>query len=157
MRTALTSLILLIVSTLPAMAATSAAGAWVRWVPGQENAVGYMTLNNNSSSDELLVSATSPDFKTIELHEMNMDGDTMQMRRVNSIAVPAGGKVEFAPMDYHLMLIGLKQGGLKEKTVPVTLKFKSGLTQQVSFTLHTVGEKPAVLEMDPMHHDHGSH
>ncbi len=47
-----------------------------------------------------------------QLHEHVMQADMMKMQQVPSVEVPAGGDVTFAPMAYHVMLLGLKDRSL---------------------------------------------
>ncbi|MAU41360.1 MAG: hypothetical protein CMF31_07035 [Kordiimonas sp.] len=71
--------------------------------------VAYVTITNTlpQAVDDVLRSVTSPKVKKIELHTHSMDKGVMRMRRVESVAVPAGGQVEFRPGGLHLMLFGL--------------------------------------------------
>ena len=90
----------------PALAQTTASGAWVRaTVAPQQPAGGYMTLT--SARGGKLVEVRSPTGMA-ELHEMAMDGNVMRMRQVSAIDLPAGKPVELKPGGLHLMLMGLK-------------------------------------------------
>jgi hypothetical protein len=40
---------------------------------------------------------------------MKMDNDTMRMRQIQALDLPAGQLVKLAPGGYHLMLLNLKQ------------------------------------------------
>ena len=92
--------------SLPALAQTTASGAWVRaTVAPQQPAGGYMTLT--SARGGKLVEVRSPTGMA-ELHEMAMDGNVMRMRQVSAIDLPAGKPVELKPGGLHLMLMGLK-------------------------------------------------
>jgi copper(I)-binding protein len=51
------------------------------------------------------VGASCTAAKTVEMHESYLEGNMMKMRLVAGIDVPAGGKVEFKPGGYHIMLI----------------------------------------------------
>jgi hypothetical protein len=91
---------------LPALAQTTASGAWVRaTVAPQQPAGGYMTLT--SARGGKLVEVRSPSGMA-EMHEMAMDGNVMRMRQVGAITLPAGKPVELKPGGLHLMLMGLK-------------------------------------------------
>lgn len=104
---------------LPALAQTTASGAWVRaTVAPQQPAGGYMTLT--SARGGKLVDVRSPS-GTAEMHEMAMDGNVMRMRQVSAIALPAGKPVELKPGGLHLMLLGLKAPLKAGESVSFTL------------------------------------
>jgi copper(I)-binding protein len=104
---------------LPALAQTTASGAWVRaTVAPQQPAGGYMTLT--SARGGKLVEVRSPDGMA-EMHEMAMDGNVMRMRQVSAITLPAGKPVELKPGGLHLMLMGLKAPLKAGESVSFTL------------------------------------
>ena len=86
----------------------------------------YLTLDNTGAKPDALVAASTDVAKTVELHEVQKDGDVMKMRPVAKIPIPAGGKLELKPGGYHIMLIGLTHDLKPGETVPVTLKFEQG-------------------------------
>lgn len=100
--------------------------AWMRVIVPSRPAAGYFKLENKSDSAVDLVAAASPGCGMVMLHESVHENGMDKMMMVKSIAVPAHGKVEFAPGGYHLMCMSpsaeLKPGG----SVPVTLKFSGG-------------------------------
>ena len=97
---------------LPALAQTTVSEAWVRAsVPHQQSTGAFMTLT--ASSDSKLVSVASPVAKTVQVHEMTMNGDVMGMREVKAVELPAGKAVTLDPNGLHVMLMGLN-GQVKE-------------------------------------------
>ncbi len=93
-------------------------------VPGQNNTVAYLTLENTGAQADKLLAVSSPEAKEVEIHTMMMDGDVMKMRDVDNLAIAAKTKVEMKPgMGYHLMVDGLKQ----------PLKVGSKITLQLQF------------------------
>ena len=109
--------------------------AWVRTTVAQQKASGvYMVIT--AARGGKLVEASSPIASAVEVHEMKMDGDTMRMRHVPALALPAGQAVELKPGGYHLMLLGLK-GALKAgDAVPLALVVEdaSGKRETVEVT-----------------------
>ncbi|MBF0374593.1 MAG: copper chaperone PCu(A)C [Alphaproteobacteria bacterium] len=100
--------------------------AFARATPGMApNGGAFMTIVNNGSEPDRLVSAAAPVSKTTELHTHDSDGQgVMRMRKVEFIAVPAGGTVRLAPGGHHVMFMGL-QSPLKEgDKFPITLTFE---------------------------------
>ncbi|MCT8164948.1 MULTISPECIES: copper chaperone PCu(A)C [unclassified Pseudomonas] len=105
---------------LPALAQTTVSEAWVRaTVPHQPSTGAFMTLT--ASSDSKLVSVASPVAKTVQVHEMTMNGDVMGMREVKAVELPAGKAVNFDPSGLHVMLMGLNQQVKEGDKVPLTL------------------------------------
>ena len=103
-------------------------GAWVRNSPMVAMAgAAYMVIHNSGTTDDALVSVTSPSAATVELHETtaNASGE-MVMQPVASVPVPAGGSVELKPGSYHMMLIGLVAPLQVGDIVELVLTFQSG-------------------------------
>lgn len=103
-----------------ANAQTRVDDAWVRATVPQQHASGLFA-NVTSTNGGRLVSASSPVAKTIEIHEMRMDGDVMRMRAVTGVDLPPGKPVALAPGGYHVMMLGLDRQLKAGETVPVTL------------------------------------
>lgn len=105
---------------LPALAQTAVSEAWVRAsVPHQPSTGAFMTLT--ASSDSKLVGVASPVAKTVQVHEMTMNGDVMGMKEVKAVELPAGKPVSLDPNGYHVMLMGLVQQVKEGEKVPLTL------------------------------------
>ncbi|WP_449434888.1 copper chaperone PCu(A)C [Pseudomonas putida] len=105
---------------LPALAQTTLSDAWVRAsVPHQQATGAFMTLT--ASSDSKLVGVASPVAKTVQVHEMTMNGDVMAMKQVLAVELPAGKAVTLDPNGYHIMLMGLNQQVKEGEQVPLTL------------------------------------
>jgi copper(I)-binding protein len=118
--------------------------------PNAPTVAAYFVIENPGKTDDRLLSVDSPISGEAQLHEHVMQGDLMKMQEVPSVVVPAGGKVTFAPMAYHVMLLDLKDRSLLSdgKRFPLTLHFeKAGnVTVEVS-----VQKKPAQATQA---HDH---
>jgi len=118
----------------------SIAHPWTRQTaPGQSVGGGFMTITNNGSRADRLISATSPSSDRVEIHTMLMDGGVMRMRPVSDgLAVPANGRLELKPGGYHIMLIGLKAPLELGKTIPLTLRFERAGAVQVQVKVEAV-------------------
>ncbi|MBS0427834.1 MAG: copper chaperone PCu(A)C [Proteobacteria bacterium] len=104
-------------------APVEASGAWVRAaVPGQSGTGAFMKLT--SQTPLKLVGVATPVAGVAEVHEMKMEGDTMKMRAIPGIDLPARQAVELKPGGYHLMLMDLKQPIKAGSSVPLTLTFE---------------------------------
>jgi len=107
--------------------------AYVRMTPpGARVSAAFMTIRNPTDTARKLVRAQSPAAKVVELHAHLLHQGAMQMRKVDSIAIAAGGQVELKPGSYHLMLIDLDGGARKGKPVPITLFFDDGSNLRLS-------------------------
>ena len=103
-----------------AHAQTTIKDAWVRGTVAQQKASGAFMRITSAQGGKLL-SVSSPVAGVAEIHEMAMQGDTMRMRAVPSLELPAGQAVELKPGGYHLMLMDLKQQLKAGDSVPLTL------------------------------------
>lgn len=105
---------------LPALADTTVSDAWVRAsVPHQQATGAFMTLT--ASDDSKLLGVSSPVAKTVQIHEMTMNGEIMGMREVPSVALPAGKAISLEPSGVHVMLMGLVDQVREGQQVPLTL------------------------------------
>ena len=113
--------------SLGSLAETRLADGWIKQLPPSvPMRAGYFTINNNGTSADRLLSASSPAFNKIEMHETRMADGMMSMNQLMDVPVDAGVTVEFKPGGLHLMLMGIKQPLEVGDKVPVTLTFESG-------------------------------
>jgi copper(I)-binding protein len=142
-----TSLIalLLAVGTLHAAHAQTAPAsiavenAWARaTTPMAKTGAVYLTIVDHGAPDKLLGAAT-PVAGMAHLHETTMNGNVMQMRPIDGLAVSAKGPVTLTPGGYHLMLMDLKKPLKQGDTFPLTLTFEHAGTVQTSVIVEGVG------------------
>lgn len=115
--------------------------AWVREVPEvNTTSAAYMKVVNNSDEERVLVSAQNNISEVTELHEMVMDGETMRMRKIDSIIIPARGSVDLKPGGLHIMLINLIQKTVEGEVVKLTLDFKSGESLEIEAPIQKAKE-----------------
>ena len=94
-------------------------------LPGQPVGGGFVTIRNTGTSDDRLVSVSSPLAGRAEIHEMAMANDVMKMRKLNDgIVVPAGQTVELSPGGLHFMFFNVKKPFAEGDKVPMTLTFE---------------------------------
>ena len=127
--------------------------AWVKpTAPGQPVAGAYMQLTSDTDVD--VVSASSSVAAKTEIHEMNMVGDVMKMRRIDELALKAGKPVDLKPGGYHLMLIDLDHQIKAGEIVPIELVTRDKAGKKNTIYLK-VSAQPAPLKADAMQmHDH---
>jgi copper(I)-binding protein len=108
--------------------------AWVRGtVPAQTSTGAFLTLE--SSGDTKVVGVKSPAAKTAEIHASAMKDGVMHMHALESLALPAGKRVELQPGGHHVMLMGLAKVLGEGDTVPLV------------FTLEDAKGKRTTLEV----------
>lgn len=119
----------------------AADGAWVRLpaVSGQPGAA-YFTVQGGATQDTLLAVSTPAAIRA-ELHEsMKGDHNMMSMAPLKDIAVPAGGKLEFAPGGRHVMLFSIGPAVKAGQKIPLSLAFASGKTLQLEAKVVGAGD-----------------
>jgi copper(I)-binding protein len=128
-------------SLLPAPATAAqtvtVSDAWSR--PALDTGVVYLTIRNRGAVADRLVDATSGVARHVEFHQTSAVRETggmamgssmagmpdmaTEMRRVRSVAIPAGGTVAFAPGSLHAMLIGLRRPLTAGRSFELRLRF----------------------------------
>jgi periplasmic copper chaperone A len=118
---------------LAASSGLSVTGQWFRLIIPSRPAAGYFTLSNETNTPQSLVGAASPGCGMLMLHKsVNTNGEE-RMVMVPSVAVPAHGKVRFAPGGYHLMCLSPTPLMKPGQSVPVTLRLANGETLNARF------------------------
>ena len=121
-------------------AAVQIENAWAAPTPGGVDvSAGYLTLVNDTVTEDALVSASSPRAERVEVHEMTMEGGVMQMRAVARLVIPAEQSVELAPNGRHLMFYGVTQPFAAGETIPVRLTFEHAGDVDVSLPVRRPG------------------
>lgn len=101
-------------------------------LPNAPVGAAYLTVTNTGSSDDRLISASSPVAGVTQLHEMTMANDVMQMNELpDGIALPAGSTVTLAPGGLHVMLMNLNGPLVEGATLALTLVFEKAGTVEI--------------------------
>jgi copper(I)-binding protein len=123
-----------------AQAQISVSEPWIRaTVPQAKVAGAFMQLK--SAKAVKLVEVKSPVAGRVELHQMAMEGQTMRMRAVELIDLPAGQTVNLASGGYHVMLFELRHQLKEGEQVPLTLTVVDAAGKRENVAL-TVPVKP---------------
>lgn len=113
---------------------------WIRaTVPAQKATGAFMQLK--AAKATRLLAASSPAAGRVEIHQMEMQGQTMRMHAVDGIDLPAGQAVNLASGGYHIMLLDLKRQLKEGEQVPMTLTLQGADGKRDSVNL-TVPVKP---------------
>ena len=77
-------------------------------VAGMLSSAAYLTITNNSISDDQLIAARAAMAQRVEIHSMEMENGVMRMQAVDGgLAIAAGDSLTLAPGGLHIMLMGL--------------------------------------------------
>lgn len=74
--------------------------------PTAQTGAGYFQIVNNGDAADSLIEVIA-DFPRVMIHTTEMDGDIARMVHVDSVEIPAGETVTFAPGGLHVMFMGL--------------------------------------------------
>ena len=125
---------------------------WARATPtGAKTGAAYLTLINNDSSSDRLLSATTPVADKVQFHSVSEENGISHMREMKSVEVAPGGKVTFSPGGMHIMMVGLKQPLKEGQTLPLALTFEKAGKVEITASVAKVGAMQHG-EMSPMMH-----
>ncbi len=109
---------------------------WIRDAPPTARMrSAYAVLINEGDSEIEVVSASSPDFGLVEMHETRMENDIAKMRELPSVKIAPGAKFMFKPSGAHFMLMQPKGEMKKGDSTTITLTLKSGEVLEANFVV----------------------
>jgi periplasmic copper chaperone A len=121
------------------LAQVVAKDAWVRTTVAQQKVTGaFMQLQSPKAVK--VISASSPISDTVEIHTMEIQGEVMKMRAINSLDIPAGQVVELKPGSYHIMLFNLKSQVKAGDIVPITLTVEDAGKKRTSYKVQATAK-----------------
>ena len=104
----LTSVLLACLCMLQAVQAESAItvdSAWIREAPPATSVLAaYMTIKNDSETDQQITGMESPDFESAEIHRTVVEDGVAKMLPVTALNLAAGDSVSLEPGSLHVML-----------------------------------------------------
>ncbi|NWK95313.1 copper chaperone PCu(A)C [Sphingobium lactosutens] len=100
--------------------------AWIRLSPNKAMpSAGYFVAHGGDAGTQLRGVITDYALK-VEMHEsLTKDGMTT-MERIDSVDIPAKGKVAFAPGGKHLMLFGINDTAISRGKMQLTFLMANG-------------------------------
>lgn len=112
-------------------------GAYTRaMLPQAKVGGGYLVIDNTGVAADRLLGGTTEVAKTVQVHQMKMEGDMMKMGHLEGgLEIPAGGSVALTHGGYHLMLMG------------VGTPFKQGECLELTLKFEQAGDVPVVLNV----------
>lgn len=121
------SLLLIGASTATADATLEISEAWVREAPPTARMMaGYMTINNTGDAAVTVISISSPDFDSAEIHRTVIEEDIARMLPVKQLEIPANSQVKLEPGGLHLMLFDPKRPLREGETVTLIIQRRDG-------------------------------
>jgi len=107
--------------------------AWIRWLPADLPAAGYLTLVNTGDKTLRLVAVSSPAYRDVSLHRTVTHGDVEDMVPVKEITLEPHTTLEFETSGYHLMLMQPTASANTGTRVSIVLRFSDGSVLTVPF------------------------
>jgi periplasmic copper chaperone A len=100
----------------------------------------YFSVMSHGSTEDRLLSISTPAASSAEVHETIMDGDVMKMRAIEGGWLIAPGKTyEMKPGGIHVMLMGLKAPLKKGDTIALELVFEKAGVVKVDAPVGDIG------------------
>lgn len=115
-------------ATWAADAPLRVSSGWVRLLPGNLPAGGYLVIENPTDHAVDVTGASSPDYGDAMIHRSDTSSGMGHMEMVDRISVPAHGRVALAPGGFHLMLMDPRHALKPGDTVTVVLTTSGGAT-----------------------------
>ncbi|MEO7222478.1 MAG: copper chaperone PCu(A)C [Devosia sp.] len=108
-------------------------------LPNAPVGAGYLTITNTGTTDDSLVSVTSPVAGVTQIHKMKMEGDVMKMSGLgDGLVIPAGQSVTLAPGGLHIMFMELAEPLVEGSMVPLTMTFATAGTIEVQLAVGAI-------------------
>ncbi len=100
---------------------------WVRTQGDvQSMSAGYFSFENPGSTPVVVRGVSCAHISMVTMHESKDEHGTMRMTPLDSIVVPAGGRIAMAPGGIHLMLMGLARPLNDGEHAECTVRTSSG-------------------------------
>ncbi|WP_167303979.1 copper chaperone PCu(A)C [Sphingobium vermicomposti] len=100
--------------------------AWVRLSPNKDRpSSGYFVAHGGDADTQLRGVMTDYALK-VEMHESINEGGVMKMKAIDSVDIPAKGKVAFAPGGKHLMIWGINDTAINRGKMTFTFLLANG-------------------------------
>lgn len=94
--------------------------------PGQTTAAIYLNLINNTSTTLVINYIEASISDHIEVHRNYYENGMMKMRPVAHVSIEPGGKMQFTPGGYHLMVFDMSAPPADGENVTLTIHFEGG-------------------------------
>lgn len=110
---------------------------WIKTtIPGTSVSAAYMRIQSPIALSLLRVEA--PIAADIQIHDMKLNNGVMEMKALDSVAIPVGQMVELKPGGKHVMLTQLAGPIRNGDKVPLTLIFEDAGKKKISIRVDAV-------------------
>jgi copper(I)-binding protein len=92
---------------------------------GMPTGVAYLSITNNGTRQDTLVSASTPAAARVEFHRSSLESGMARMRPTGELIVAPNTTLTAEPGGLHLMLVDLKAPLVAGSSIPLLLQFKS--------------------------------
>ncbi|WP_455480793.1 copper chaperone PCu(A)C [Bartonella sp. B12(2025)] len=100
---------------------------------------GYLYIINHGNTPDRLVSVSTNEAQTAEIHSMTVINNIMKMEKMhNGIEIPGNGEITLKPGGNHIMFMGLSQPFKIGDKISATLTFEKAGTIDVDFFVNTM-------------------
>jgi len=126
---------------------------------GSPNSAAYMTIANDGSQPDLLLSVTCACAVQAVAHQSQMKGSVMTMKATGPLAIRGHSRVIFQPGGLHIMLTGVKRSLVAGREQDMVLRFEHAGAIRAHFEIMdrvdtpsapTAGDMDAMPGMGPM-------
>lgn len=109
--------------------------------PGASASAGFVTFKNSSNKDVKIIAAKAEFAGTTELHTHEIKEGIMQMRKVDSMTIPANGELVLKPHGKHLMFFDLQKSLKANDKVKINFKLSNGESLDTTFEARELKKK----------------
>ena len=118
----------------------------VRYAPPNTSMhAGYAVLRNISNQEVSLTAASSPDYKTVEIHRSRIIDGLATMAKEQQIKIPPRGQITFKPKSLHFMLMYPKRKINLGDKIKIIVGFSDGTSHQFEANVKNLDENIGVL------------
>lgn len=117
-------------------------GAWVGEVPPSSPvAAAYITIKNEGTADDKLLSVTSSISGSTMIHQTVVDEEGVaRMDMIDALVIPAGKSVILKPGGTHIMLMDLKEPVTGKGKIELDLKFENAGEMKIEAPVKKLSE-----------------
>lgn len=128
--------------------------AWVRLSPNKDTpSAGYFVAHGGDAGTQLRGVLTDYALK-VEMHESMNNNGMMTMKPIDSVDIPAKGKVAFAPGGKHLMIWGVNDTAISRGKMTLTFLLSNGDRLLVDAVIQKPGAAAPAGAKAAEHKDH---
>jgi copper(I)-binding protein len=107
--------------------------------PGMPMGVAYLSIRNEGSQEDTLLSASTPVAARVEFHRTIISQGMARMRPADDLRIAPGATLTAEPGGLHLMLVELRAPLSAGTTVPLSLRFERAGEITVSVSVQAEG------------------